>query len=46
MGIVNDSTRGTLVAYDGSSDVKECTLSISKKGLGLLWNLRKSILCI
>ena len=33
MGIVNDSTRGTLVAYDGSSDVKECTLSISKKGL-------------
>jgi len=33
MGIVNDSTRGTLVAYDGSSDVKECTLSISKKGI-------------
>lgn len=33
MGVVNDSTRGTLVSYDGSSDVKECTLSISKKGL-------------
>ena len=33
MGIVSDSTRWTLVAYDGSSDVNACTLSISKKGL-------------
>lgn len=31
--VVNEGTRGTLVEYNIGSDAKDCTLSLSKKGL-------------
>lgn len=33
IGVINDSTRGSMVAYNGTTEAKECTSSISKKGL-------------
>lgn len=33
MGVVNATTKGTMVAYNGTSQAKSCSLSVSKKGL-------------
>lgn len=33
IGVVNDSTRGSMVAYNGTTEAKDCSLSLSKKGL-------------
>ena len=33
LGSVNENTRGTLVEYNVGSDAKDCSLSLSKKGL-------------
>ena len=33
LGSVNENTRGTLVEYNIGSDAKDCSLSLSKKGL-------------
>ena len=33
IGGVNESTRGSLVEYNTASDAKDCSLSLSKKGL-------------
>lgn len=33
IGSVNESTRGSLVEYNTASDAKDCSLSLSKKGL-------------